>query len=320
MLYAMTKAFNHWDQWTHTTLASVNKFTETANQLADQTARWQFYQYGACMLTGLKQFRQAWEVALPHKTQTKKASGQRVALVTGGIGGIGSAICKKLSQDGHFVIATYHPAEVKSAIQWQQTRKEEGFTIALAECDVADFDACTGMTKQIESDYGTIDILVNCAGITRDNTLRKMDKTQWDAVLDTNLDSVFNVTRNVVDKMVERGFGRIINISSINGHKGQFGQTNYAAAKAGMLGFTKSLARELADVGVTVNTVSPGYIATSMVMTVPEEIRTNIAAKIPLGRFGEPEEIARAVAFLAEEGSGYITGTDIAVNGGLFMS
>ena len=171
----------------------------------------------------------------------------------------------------------------------------------------------------MREEVGPVDILVNCAGITSDRTLGRMEESQWHAVLDTNLDSVFNVTRNLIDGMIERGYGRIINISSVNGQKGQFGQTNYSAAKAGMHGFTKALARELADQGVTVNTVSPGYVDTRLVQAIPAEIRAEIISKIPVGRLARPREIARAVVFLAAEESAYITGSNIPVNGGLFM-
>ncbi|MGQ0657350.1 MAG: acetoacetyl-CoA reductase [Chromatiales bacterium] len=245
---------------------------------------------------------------------------RRVAVVTGGCGGIGTEICRRLASSGVQVIATYIAQESEYARQWQCDRRVEGQEILIAECDVTDFDSCTRMAKEIETRFGGVDILVNCAGITRDNTLRKMDEAHWHAVLDTNLDSVFNVTKQFIDGMSNRRFGRIINISSVNGQKGQFGQTNYSAAKAGMTGFTRSLARELADQGITVNTVSPGYVNTRMAMAVPEEVRKGIIDKIPVGRFAEPSEVAHAVAFLAAEESGYITGSDLSVNGGLFMS
>lgn len=250
----------------------------------------------------------------------KNPGRKRVALVTGGIGGIGTEICRKLAQVGNRVIATYVAVEADHAARWRSERANEGYDIRVAECDVTDFDSCAKMAVRVEAEFGGVDVLINCAGITRDNTLRKMDKEHWHAVIDTNLDSVFNVTKNFIDGMVARRYGRIINISSVNGQKGQFGQTNYSAAKAGMIGFTRSLARELADQGITVNAVSPGYVATRMVLAVPEEIRQGIIAQIPLGRLAEPAEIAHAVAFLADEASGYITGADLSVNGGLFMA
>lgn len=250
--------------------------------------------------------------------QKTQATG-RVALVTGGTGGIGTAVCKRLAELGHQVVATYIAPEAELAEEWKAARAAEGYDIDIVECDVTSFEDCAKMAETVRRTHGPVEILINGAGITRDTTLQKMDKSAWDAVLATNLDSVFNVTRNLVDGMTERGFGRIVNISSVNGHKGQFGQTNYSAAKAGMIGFTKSLARELADEGVTVNTVSPGYVATSMVMAVPENIREGIIRKVPVGRLAKPEEIAQAVAFLVAEDSGYITGSDIAVNGGLLM-
>ena len=245
---------------------------------------------------------------------------RKVALVTGGVGGIGTAICKRLAQDGHFVVANYAIAGTEE--RWRQAMAAAGLngtSSALAFGDVTDFEAMGGMVRAIEAEHGPIDILVNCAGITRDSTFRKMTPEQWRAVLSTNLDSVFNVTRHVIDGMVERGWGRVVNISSVNAVRGQFGQTNYAAAKAGILGFTKSLAQEVVKKGVTVNAISPGYVQTDMVMAIREDVRQKIVAEIPAGRLAMPEEIADAVAFLASEKSGYITGTNLAVNGGLHM-
>jgi acetoacetyl-CoA reductase len=245
---------------------------------------------------------------------------KKVALVTGGIGGIGTEICRHLDRQGRQVIAAHLAAESKQAADWRKAQSKTGFEIALVVVDVTSFESCEAMAKEVEARFGGIDILVNCAGITRDATLRKMEKEQWSAVLSTNLDSVFNVTRQVIEGMTERGFGRIVNISSVNGQKGQFGQTNYAAAKAGMHGFTKSLALEGARKGVTVNTVSPGYIATEMVMAMPEDVRNQIVGTVPVGRLGKPEEIGRVVAFLCDDASSYITGGDFSVNGGLYMS
>ncbi len=243
----------------------------------------------------------------------------RVVLVTGGIGGLGTAICRRFGRDGHIVIATYIAQEREAARLWQQELRREGFEFEIVELDVTRFDQCAQVAQDLTNRLGPVEILVNCAGITRDGTLAKMDQGAWDAVLATNLDSVFNVTRHVVEGMIQKGFGRIINISSVNGQKGQFGQTNYSAAKAGMTGFTKSLARELAEFGITVNSISPGYVGTKMVMAVPENIREAIVSKVPVGRLARPEEIGDAVAFLAAETSGYITGTDLSVNGGLYM-
>ena len=244
---------------------------------------------------------------------------KRIALVTGGVGGIGTAICKRLAQDGLFVVANAIPG---TEDRWQKAMGAAGLnggSSALAFGDVTDFDAMGAMVKKIEAEHGPIDILVNCAGITRDSTFRKMTPDQWRAVMSTNLDSVFNVTRHVIDGMVERGWGRVVNISSVNAVRGQFGQTNYAAAKAGILGFTKSLAQEVVRKGVTVNTVSPGYVETEMVMAIRQEIRDQIVAGIPMGRLAKPEEIAAVVAFLASEEAGYITGANISVNGGMHM-
>jgi len=245
---------------------------------------------------------------------------KRIALVTGGVGGIGTAICKRLAQDGHFVVANY--AIPGTEDRWQKAMAASGLngaSSALAFGDVTDFDAMGEMVAKIESEHGPIDVLVNCAGITRDSTFRKMTPEQWRAVISTNLDSVFNVTRHVIEGMAERGWGRVINISSVNAVRGQFGQTNYAAAKAGILGFTKSLAQEVVKKGVTVNAISPGYVQTDMVMAIRADVREKIVAEIPAGRLAMPEEVADAVAFLASEKSAYITGTNLAVNGGLHM-
>ena len=245
---------------------------------------------------------------------------RKLALITGGVGGIGTAICKRLAKDGHFVVANY--AIPGTEARWQQAMAAAGLngtSSALAFGDVTDFDAMGEMVAKIAKEHGPVDILVNCAGITRDSTFRKMTPEQWRAVLSTNLDSVFNVTRHVIDAMVERGWGRVINISSVNAVRGQFGQTNYAAAKAGILGFTKSLAQEVVRKGVTVNAISPGYVQTDMVMAIREDVRQKIVSEIPAGRLAMPEEVADAVAFLASENAAYITGTNLAVNGGLHM-
>jgi acetoacetyl-CoA reductase len=204
--------------------------------------------------------------------------------------------------------------------EWLVKTKEEGFNFIPADADVTDYDQCVAMVKKIEGEVGPIDVLVNNAGITRDATFRKMEKGQWDAVMATNLDSVFNVTHPVLAGMAERGWGRVINISSVNGVKGQFGQANYSAAKAGILGFTKAIAQEVAKKGVTVNAIAPGYVGTEMVMAIKQEVRDQIVATIPAGRLGKPEEIGDLVAFLASESAGYITGATININGGLHMS
>lgn len=243
---------------------------------------------------------------------------EKIALVTGGTRGIGGAVSKKFLEQGMAVIAV--ATTESGCAKWLEEQKQAGFKNADAmACNVADFDSCRKLIADIRQKYGRIDILVNNAGITRDITLKKMAKEDWDAVIRTDLDSVFNITQPVVNLMLENGYGRIINMSSVNGQKGQFGQTNYAAAKAGMHGFTKSLALETAKKNITVNTVSPGYIATDMMKDVPEEILEKIIAQIPVGRLGAPEEIARITAFLAAEESGYITGAEFSINGGLYM-
>jgi acetoacetyl-CoA reductase len=244
----------------------------------------------------------------------------KIALVTGGVGGIGTAICIALAKQGHFVIANY--LVPGSEITWQAEMKAAGFDAddcAIALADVSDFNASGKMIADIQTAHGEISVLVNCAGITRDVSLRKMTPEQWHAVINTNLNSVFNVTRHVIDAMCDRGFGRIVNISSVNATKGAFGQTNYSAAKAGILGFTKSLALEVAKKGVTVNAVSPGFIDTDMTAAVREDLRQQTLALIPAGRAGTPDDVANAVLFLVAEESGYVTGTNMAVNGGVHV-
>jgi acetoacetyl-CoA reductase len=241
----------------------------------------------------------------------------RVALVTGGTGGIGTAICKRLALAGHRV-ATNYRNEAK-AREWQAQLKAQGIDIALAPGDVASSDTAAAMVREVEAQLGPVEILVNNAGITRDTTFHKMSPEQWTEVICTNLNSCFNVTRPVIEGMRARKWGRIIQISSINGQKGQYGQANYAAAKAGMHGFTISLAQENAKFGITVNTVSPGYIGTDMVMAVPEEVRNKIVAQIPTGRLGEPDEIAYAVSFFIPDEAGWITGANLSANGGQYM-
>ncbi len=241
-----------------------------------------------------------------------------VAIITGGIGGIGTAICQRLSRDNIKIVATYIGAEKEHAMEWQQARRKEGMEVDLFECDVSDFNACKKTARAIEKLHGRVDVLVNCAGITRDAMLKKLDEENWHAVMDTNLDSVFNMTRPFIDGMIKRGYGRIINISSVNGQKGQFGQTNYSSAKAGMIGFTRALAVELAGFGITVNCVCPGYVATSLVDAIPDHIKQAIISQIPAGRLAQPAEVADAIGFLASRESAYITGTELAVNGGLW--
>ena len=241
----------------------------------------------------------------------------RVALVTGGTGGIGTAIVKRLADMGHKVATNYRNEEKARA--WQEQMKAAGYDIAIVKGDVTSPQEAEAMVREVEATLGPVDILVNNAGITRDTTFHRMNPQHWNDVINTNLNSVFNVTRPVIEGMRDRKWGRIIQISSINGLKGQYGQANYAAAKAGMHGFTISLARENAKLGITVNTVSPGYVATDMVMAVPEEVRAKIAADIPTGRLGKPEEIAYAVAFLVDEQASWITGSNLDINGGHHM-
>jgi acetoacetyl-CoA reductase len=241
---------------------------------------------------------------------------KQIAVVTGGMGGLGEAISIKLHDAGYAVVVTCSPGNT-GANEWLARMEAQGRQFRAYTVDVADYDSCGKCAAQIGSEVGPVDILINNAGITRDASFKKLDKVNWDAVIRTNLDSVFNMTKPVCDGMVERGWGRIVNVSSIIGSKGGFGQTNYAAAKAGVHGFTKSLALEVARKGVTVNTISPGYIATKMVMAVPEDIReTKIIPQIPVGRLGQPDEVAALVLYLCSREAGFVTGANIAINGG----
>ena len=242
---------------------------------------------------------------------------QRVALVTGGTGAIGTEICRALARMGCRVGALGHPSEAARIAAWKQ--QADGVA-AVELCDLGDFDAAGAAIRALEAGLGPTDILVNCAGITRDARFIKMTQQQWREVLGSNLDSVFNATRPVFEGMCQRGFGRIVNISSVNGQRGQFGQANYSAAKAGMHGFTMALAQEGAAKGVTVNTVAPGYIETPLTAQMRPDVLEKIVSSIPVGRRGQPADIARAVAFLCAEDAGYVTGALLAVNGGLFMS
>jgi acetoacetyl-CoA reductase len=242
----------------------------------------------------------------------------RIAFVSGGMGGIGTAICRRLAAAGHTVVAGCLPGYERKA-QWLTAMRGEGFKVHAAEGDVSDFDSCAEMFRQLRAVVGPVEILVNNAGITRDAVFKRMTEQDWLAVINTNLNSVFNVTRQVIDGMTERGWGRIVNISSVNAQKGQFGQTNYSAAKAGMAGFAKALAQEVVRKGVTVNTVSPGYVETDLVMAIRADVRQGIIDSIPMGRLARPDEVAAVVAFLASEDAGYITGANISVNGGMHM-
>ena len=242
---------------------------------------------------------------------------QRIAYVTGGMGGIGTSICQRLHKDGCTVIAGCGPS--RDHRKWIEEQKAEGYTFHASAGNVGDWDSTVEAFKKVGADHGPVDILVNNAGITRDGAFRKMTRDDWSAVIDTNLNSLFNVTKQVIDGMVERGWGRVVNISSVNGQKGQFGQTNYSTAKAGIHGFTMALALEVAAKGVTVNTVSPGYIGTDMVRAIRQDVLDKIVAGIPVKRLGTPEEIGSIVAWIASEEGGYATGADFSLNGGLHM-
>ena len=245
---------------------------------------------------------------------------QRLAVVTGGIGGLGTEICRHLARQGRRVIAVDLASREDRLRAFRDETAEFGDDVAFAAVDVSDFDDCARLVRATEAEHGPIDVLVNAAGITRDASLRKMTPEQWHQLMRVNLDGLFNTCRQVVEGMAARGFGRIVNLSSVNGQTGQFGQTNYSAAKAGVHGFTMALARETASKGVTVNTVSPGYCDTPMVAAVAPAVREQILADIPVGRLGSPADIARAVAFLAADDAGYVTGVNLPVNGGYFMS
>jgi acetoacetyl-CoA reductase len=243
----------------------------------------------------------------------------RIALITGGMGGLGEAICIKMAALGYQVVTTHSPGNTKAG-DWLAQMEQQGYKFRAYPCDVADFESAKECVAKITAELGPVDVLVNNAGITRDMTFKKMDKVNWDAVMKTNLDSVFNMTKQVADGMVDRTWGRIINISSVNGQKGAFGQTNYSAAKAGMHGFTKALALEVARKGVTVNTISPGYIGPKMVMAIPSDVlESKIIPQIPMGRLGKPEEVAGLVAYLASDEAAFLTGANIAINGGQHM-
>ena len=245
--------------------------------------------------------------------------GQRIALVTGGMGGLGEAICKKLVDRGEKVCTTYSPGNKKHDA-WLAEMKTQGYTFYSVPCDVTNYESCAEAVAKVSKDIGPVDVLVNNAGITRDVTFKKMTLDDWNAVMNTNLNSVFNMTKQVCNGMVERGWGRVINISSVNGQKGAFGQTNYSAAKAGMHGFTKALQLEVAKKGVTVNTISPGYIGTKMVIAIPKEVLdSKIIPQIPIGRLGFPEEVAGLVAYLASDEAAFVCGANIAINGGQHM-
>lgn len=241
-------------------------------------------------------------------------SEKRIVLVTGATGGLGTAMCRELFQDGYRVAGSHRNQQ--KADEWQQKMQAEGIEVDLFQCDVTSYEEAERMISEIEAAMGPVDVLVNNAGITRDGRFSKMTPDDWHAVINANLNSVFNVTRNVINGMIERKFGRIINISSVNGQRGQFGQTNYAAAKAGMHGFTKTLAMEVARNGITVNTISPGYIGTDMVMAVPQQYRDQIVAQIPVGRLGGTHEVAHLVSFLASDDASFITGANYSINGG----
>ena len=245
---------------------------------------------------------------------------KRVAVITGGMGGLGETISTKMHEAGYTVVVTYSPGN-KTSTEWLANMKERGYSFRAYPVDVGDYDSCAACCAKIVADVGAIDILVNNAGITRDMTFKKMTKDDWRAVLSTNLDSVFNMTKQACDSMVDRGWGRVINVSSVNAQKGAFGQTNYSAAKAGMHGFTKALALEVARKGVTVNTISPGYIGTKMVTAIPKEILdSKILPQIPVNRLGKPDEVAGLIIYLCSEEAAFVTGANISINGGQHMA
>jgi acetoacetyl-CoA reductase len=250
--------------------------------------------------------------------QKNKNVRQLTALVTGGMGGIGTAICSRLGKNGVRIVAGCLPGYEKKD-EWLAQMRSQGVAAHAAEGQVDDYAACVAMLEKIQAEVGNVDILINNAGITRDSFLKKMSPADWYAVINTNLNSVFNVTRQVIEGMAERGWGRVINMSSVNAIKGQYGQANYSAAKAGMHGFTKALAQEVVRKGVTVNTISPGYVATEMTRAIKPEILQSIVAQIPMGRMAQPDEIAGLIAYLVSDEAGYITGANLSINGGMHM-
>ncbi len=304
---------HQWYKSCNSTIRSIAHFFEISNNLLHQTSR----QKKSGQAT---QPKRKTPLNSPRpETARERPLQTGVAVITGGTGGIGTAICKRLSHAGNRIIATHIAAEKEQSLAWKKTFEQDGYDVDLYECDVADFESCREFARDVEAEYEHVDILVNAAGITRDAMLKKMDPEQWRAVIDTDLGSAFNVTRNFIGRMIENRYGRIINISSVNGQKGQFGQTNYSTAKAGMIGFTRSLALELATRGITVNCVCPGYVQTAMVESMREDVLDRIIDGIPMGRLATVEEIANAVAFLADPDSSYITGTELAVNGGMWL-
>jgi acetoacetyl-CoA reductase len=257
-------------------------------------------------------------IIMAHKQSGDRSMSKRVAYVTGGMGGIGTAICQRLAKDGFTVVAGCGPNSPRKD-KWLAEQKALGFDFIASEGNVADWDSTVAAFEKVKKEVGEIDVLVNNAGITRDGMFRKMTRENWDAVIDTNLNSMFNVTKQVIDGMVDRTWGRIVNISSVNGQKGQMGQVNYSTAKAGMHGFTMALAQEVASKGVTVNTVSPGYIGTDMVKAIREDVLEKIIAGVPVKRLGTPEEIASIVSWLAGPDGSFSTGADFSLNGGIHM-
>lgn len=245
---------------------------------------------------------------------------QEVVLITGGTGAIGQAVCREFAKSDVTIVTNCHPTDQERSEAVVSALVDEGINVHLSAFDVTDSESCEAAIARIENEIGPISTVINAAGITRDAKLVKLATKQWDDVLRTNLDGVFNVTRQCIGPMTDRKFGRVINISSVNGQRGQIGQTNYSAAKAGMTGFTKALAREVARDGITVNSVSPGYVNSPMIDAVPDKVKVKLISEIPVGRFADPDEIARAVGFLASRDSGYITGTDLSVNGGYHIA
>ncbi len=246
------------------------------------------------------------------------SNNKRIALVTGGMGGIGAAISRRMHDDGFTVVVGCSAGSSRKEA-WLAQQAEEGYKFHVLECDVADWESTSKAFEKLQSEIGAIDVLVNNAGITRDGTFRRMTPENWNAVINTNLNSLFNTSKQVVESMMNKGWGRIINISSINGQRGQFGQVNYSAAKAGVHGFSMALAREVSGKGVTVNTISPGYITTDMTSAIRPDILEGMISTIPVGRLGKPEEIASLISWLASDDAAFSTGADFAINGGMNM-
>lgn len=313
------KLFHHWGETLQLTSLSMVKAAELAGRLLDECVERQRFEFGAALLHGANALRWAWESTAQSGTK-RTISTHRVALVTGGTGGLGAGICVHLAAAGHQVVATYPRRDAAAARQWQWAQRQAGYDIAIIECEVGQYEDCARMAAWVVRRFRQVDCLVNCTDDRRNGALGPACQESWNAVLEANLDSVFNVTRNVMPGMVERHYGKIINVAARNGSRADRPESHRAAAAAGMVGFTKSLARQLADQGITVNSVSRAEGASSAMSALPEDLRAAILAKVPRRRQSQLNEIAVVVTFLADDASSDLTGADIAVNGDLLRT